>query len=79
MSIIFEYMKSLATFLELKNETAQLILALQDEAMLAKVRAVLGESPLTQRDLDAIDRGIEDAKAGRVTPLDEYLKELEAV
>ena len=71
-------MKASASFLESKNETAPIILSLQDEKILAEVRAILGETPLTQEDLDAIDRGLEDSRAGRVTPLGEYLKELEA-
>lgn len=72
--VSLDRMKASANFLELKNETAPIILSLQDEKILAKVRAILGETPLTQEDLDAIDRGLEDSRAGRVTPLDEYLK-----
>jgi hypothetical protein len=72
-------MKDGRRFSELKIETAQIILALQDEEILARVRSLLTEEPLAKKDIEGIDRGIADRKAGRVTPLDEYLKELEAL
>ena len=67
------------SFSELKNETAQMILWLQDEAILAKVRAILWETPTPKADLEAIERSRVAIRAGRVTPVEDFLAEIEAL
>ena len=69
-----------ADFVLQKNETAQLILAMHDRELLARVRAILmTPEPISQADLDAIDKSIAACNAGAGTPLEEYLKELDAL
>lgn len=72
-------MKGLESFLQLKNETAQMVLALQDPVRLERVRMVLeANEPTPQPILDAIKRGQADVKAGLVTPSEEFLEEMES-
>jgi uncharacterized NAD(P)/FAD-binding protein YdhS len=68
-------MKGAESFLELKNDTAQIILALRDEALLAKVRELLAEAEaadgrwydsLDNEDKASVDRADADIAAGRL-------------
>ena len=72
-------MKSKVSFLELKNETAQYILALQDEAVLAKVRAILWDGQATQEDMNAIERSREACKTGKFSTMEDFLQEIETL
>lgn len=75
--LIFDSMEVADSFLALKIEILQLILALQDSVKLQRVHAVLGETePTPQYLLDRIDRGRAESKAGLGTPLEEYLEEI---
>ena len=69
-------MEASANFLALKNEVAQLILSLQDEMVLEKVRAWLLENPTSQQKLDGIERGLDELKAGKVVRSEVFLKEV---
>lgn len=62
-------------FWELKNDTAQMILALQDEALLARVREILEDAELTDGswydsldsvDKAAVDQAEDDINAGKI-------------
>lgn len=64
-------------FIDLKKETAQVILALEDMVMLEKVRAILWDIPVTQEDLEAIDRSREVCKEGKFVDSEAFLKEIE--
>lgn len=68
-------MKIGESFLELKNETAQIILALQDEAILTKVREILEDAAgadggwydsLDDDDRATVDQAEADVAEGRV-------------
>lgn len=63
-------------FNALKIETAQLVLSLEDEAVLEKVRALLLDCPTSQQDLGGIDRGLAELKAGKVISSEAFLKEI---
>ena len=78
-------MKVSESFLELKNETAQIILALQDEAILARVREILENAAgadggwydsLDEEDRTSVDRANADIAAGRVHSHQEVKSEL---
>lgn len=64
-------------FIDLKKETAQVILALEDMVMLEKVRAILWDIPVTQDDLEAIDHSREACKQGRFLDSETFLKEID--
>jgi hypothetical protein len=71
-------MKVSESFYQLKNETAQLVLALQDPARLERVRKVLeADEPTPQAILDAIAQGRAESKAGLGTPIEDFLEEME--
>lgn len=68
-------MKMGQNFWELKNDTAQMILALQDEALLARVREILEDAELTDGswydsldsvDKAAVDQAEDDINAGKI-------------
>ena len=68
-------MKVTDSFFELKNDTAQIILALQDENLLAKVRKVLEDATMTDggwydslddEDRNSVDQAEADVTAGRI-------------
>lgn len=68
-------MKSAESFFELKNDTAQIILALQDEALLARVREILEDAALADggwydslddEDRASVDQAEADVAAGRI-------------
>jgi hypothetical protein len=72
-------------FLELKNDTAQIILALKDEAILAKVREILEDAAgadggwydsLDDEDRASVDRADADIATGRVYSHDEVKADL---
>lgn len=72
---IFTLMKVADNFFELKNDTAQIILALQDEDLLAKVREVLEDATMTDggwydalddEDRNSVDQAEADVNAGRI-------------
>jgi hypothetical protein len=68
-------MKVADSFLSLKLETLQIIMALQDSAKLQRIRAVLEETePTPQYLLDRIDRGRAESKAGLCTPAEGFLE-----
>jgi hypothetical protein len=71
-------MKAAENFYQLKNETAQRVLAIEDPARLERVRKALeADEPTPQAILDAIQRGQEESKAGLGTPVEEFLEEME--
>lgn len=75
--LIFDSMKIADNFLELKLETLQIIMELQDSAKLQRVRAVLeADEPTPQAILDLIKLRQEESKTDIGTPLDEYLVEI---
>ncbi len=70
-------MKVADSFLSLKLETLQILMAVQDPAKLQRVRAVLEESePTPQHLLDLIKRRQEEAKSGLGRPIEEFLEEI---
>ena len=70
-------MKVADSFLALKLETLQILMAVQDPAKLQRVRAVLEESePTPQHLLDLIKRRQEEAKSGLGRPIEEFLEEI---
>ncbi|MEY3444709.1 MAG: hypothetical protein RLZZ519_2990 [Bacteroidota bacterium] len=70
-------MKVADSFLSLKLETLQILMAVQDPAKLQRVRAVLEESePTPQHLLDLIKRRQEEAKSGLGRPVEEFLEEI---
>jgi hypothetical protein len=72
-------MKVSASFLQKKNETAQMVLALQDPDRLERVRkALTAVEPTPQVILDRIDRGRAESKAGLCTPVEDFLEEMES-
>lgn len=88
---IFTNMNGSEKFLELKNDTARIILSLQDEAILARVREILEEAvgadggwydSLDAEDKAAVDQAEAEVAAGRVLSqkqveenLNQWLKE----
>jgi len=80
-------MKVAPDFSELKRDAMQMLAALQDAEILARVRAILSESQELSgaewwRSLPAehqaqISNGIADIEAGRVIPHSEVLKRME--
>jgi hypothetical protein len=72
-------MKRADSFLALKLETLQILMAVQDPAKLQRVRAVLEESePTPQHLLDLIKRRQEEARLEVGTPIEEFLEEMKA-
>lgn len=70
-------MKVSESFYQLKNETAQIILALQDPARLERVRKALEiDEPTPQAMLDAIAQGRAESKARLGRPVEEFLAEI---
>jgi hypothetical protein len=64
----------------LKQETAQLIMALQDPDKLDRVRAVLVErEPTPQYILDLIDQRRAASKTEEGMPIEEFLNEVEGL
>jgi hypothetical protein len=78
-------MKVAESFSHRKVELAHWLLEIEDEAILAQLEELRQASieswqdQIPQDDLDAIDRSIADCKAGNGIPLEDYLKELEAL
>lgn len=79
-------MRGSESFLELKNDTAQIILALKDEAILAKVREILEEAAgadggwydsLDEADKMSVDQAEADVAAGRVVSHEQVKQELQ--
>ena len=65
------------SFLALKLDTLQRVMALRDEATLQKVMAVLLDvEPTPQHLLDLIKRGQAESKAGLCRPIEELLEEM---
>jgi hypothetical protein len=70
-------MKVTDSFLSLKLETLQILMAVEDPAKLQRVRAVLEETePTPQHLLDLIKRRQEEAKSGLGRPVEEFLEEI---
>jgi predicted transcriptional regulator len=78
-------MKIKESFFELKNDTARIILGLQDEAILARVREILEEAEgadggwydsLDDEDRASVDRADADIAAGRLHSHEEVKAEL---
>lgn len=70
-------MKGAPNFAELKNETAQIILSLEDEELLARIRELLYRGNTPSEDLEGIDRGRAAILAGDFSTLEDYLEELD--
>jgi hypothetical protein len=67
-----------------KVEITQRVMAITDQAMLSNFLDILiswerAGDAVPKDHLDAIARGIADSKAGRITPLEDYLKELDGL
>lgn len=70
-------MKVSESFFQLKNETAQMVLALQDPARLERVRKALeADEPTPQAILDAIAQARAESKLGLGRPIEEFLEEI---